>query len=68
MKYRGDMDAEWTSYSPDARQIATAFTRGINAYIDPIGDTPADRVPGPQIAAQEVAAGGLPRAAWPGSS
>lgn len=38
LKYRGDMDAEWTSYSPDARQIATAFTRGINAYIDQAGD------------------------------
>lgn len=38
LKYRGDMDAEWTSYSPDTRSIATAFTRGINAYIDHIGD------------------------------
>jgi penicillin amidase len=38
LKYRGDMNAEWISYAPDARQIATAFTRGINAYIDHIGD------------------------------
>jgi penicillin amidase len=38
LKYRGDMDAEWTSYSPDTRQIATAFTRGINAAIDHMGD------------------------------
>ncbi|MBI3462126.1 MAG: penicillin acylase family protein [Planctomycetes bacterium] len=38
VKYRGDMDAEWTSYSPDTRQIAEAFTRGINAYIDLIRD------------------------------
>lgn len=38
VKYRGDMAAEWSSYSPDAEQIATAFTRGINAYIDQIGD------------------------------
>jgi penicillin amidase len=38
LKYRGDPDAEWASYSPDARPIATAFTRGINAYIDHIGD------------------------------
>src|SRR5262245_53557390 len=38
LKYRGDADAEWISYSPDARQIATAFTRGINAYIDHVGD------------------------------
>ena len=38
LKYRGDLDAEWAAYAPDARQIATAFTRGINAYIDHIGD------------------------------
>src|SRR5262249_49761228 len=29
LRYRGDMDAEWASYSPDAKRIATAFTRGI---------------------------------------
>src|SRR5262249_15180008 len=34
----GDPDAEWASYSPDTRQITTAFTRGINAYIDHVGD------------------------------
>jgi penicillin amidase len=33
VQYRGDWDAEWRSYSPDAKQIATAFTNGINAYI-----------------------------------
>ncbi len=38
LRYRGDMDAEWASYSPDTKQIATAFTRGINAYIDHLGD------------------------------
>lgn len=38
MKYRGDMEAEWASYSPDTRAIATAFTRGINACIDQMGD------------------------------
>jgi penicillin amidase len=31
--YRGDMEAEWTSYAPDTRAIATAFTNGINAYV-----------------------------------
>jgi penicillin amidase len=31
--YRGDRDAEWSSYAPDAREIAIAFTDGINAYI-----------------------------------
>ena len=34
VRYRGDMDAEWTSYSPDTKQIAEAFTGGINAYVD----------------------------------
>src|ERR1700736_6931426 len=33
VRYRGNWDEEWTSYSPDARQIAIAFTDGINAYI-----------------------------------
>src|SRR5262245_32821863 len=40
MKYRGDMDAEWAGYSPDAKDIATAFTDGINAGIDRFGDQP----------------------------
>jgi penicillin amidase len=38
LKYRGDADAEWASYAPDARSIATAFTRGVNACIDHAGD------------------------------
>ncbi|NLY00315.1 MAG: penicillin acylase family protein [Rhodopirellula sp.] len=38
MLYRGDMQAEWTSYSPDTRDIAAAFTEGINACIDHFGD------------------------------
>jgi penicillin amidase len=38
LKYRGDLDTEWASYAPNGRQIAIAFTRGINAYIDHIGD------------------------------
>lgn len=36
-RYRGDIEAEWASYAPDTRQIVTAFTEGINAYIDHIG-------------------------------
>jgi penicillin amidase len=40
MKYRGDVDAEWASYSPDTKEIATAFTAGINAAIDHFGDRP----------------------------
>ncbi|MCI0376081.1 MAG: penicillin acylase family protein, partial [Gemmataceae bacterium] len=37
MRYRGDMKAEWDSYAPDTKQIATAFTSGINAWIDQCG-------------------------------
>src|SRR5262249_41841575 len=40
MKYRGDMADEWASYSPDAKEIAAAFTAGINAAIDRFGDNP----------------------------
>jgi penicillin G amidase len=36
--FRGDWQAEWRSYAPDARRIATAFTNGINACIDHLGD------------------------------
>src|SRR5262245_23204629 len=36
--YRGDMEREWKSYAPDTQEIATAFTEGINAYIDQCGD------------------------------
>ena len=37
LKYRGDADAEWAGYGPDARRIVTAFTQGINTYIDHCG-------------------------------
>lgn len=40
VRYRGDMDAEWQSYAPDARQIIEAFVRGINAYIELTQDRP----------------------------
>ncbi len=33
VRFRGDWNAEWASYSPDTKQIATAFANGINAYI-----------------------------------
>jgi penicillin amidase len=33
VRYRGNWDEEWKSYSPDARQIVLAFVNGINAYI-----------------------------------
>jgi penicillin amidase len=38
MRYRGDTDAEWASYAPDTRQIATRFVAGINAQIATIGE------------------------------
>jgi penicillin amidase len=40
LKYRGDMDAEWNSYSPDTKAIATAFTQGINACVDEFDGKP----------------------------
>jgi penicillin amidase len=38
LRYRGDMDAEYASYAPDARQIIEAFVRGVNAYIESVSD------------------------------
>ena len=32
--FRGDMDAEWRAYAPDARAICTAFAAGVNAFVD----------------------------------
>lgn len=34
VRYRGDAGAEWSSYAPDARRVATQFVEGINHYID----------------------------------
>jgi penicillin amidase len=34
LRYRGDMQAEWTSYAPDGQQIVTQFVRGINAWVE----------------------------------
>ena len=43
VRYRGDWDAEWTSYSPDTKAIVTAFVSGINAYIKSLeGKRPAE--------------------------
>ncbi len=35
--FRGDWNAEWSSYGPNTREIVTAFTQGINAYIQSLG-------------------------------
>jgi len=34
LRYRGDMEAEYTSYHPEGRRIMTAFAAGVNAWID----------------------------------
>src|SRR6266496_3947355 len=34
MQYVGDLDAEWGSYGDDTKRIASAFVRGINAWVD----------------------------------
>ena len=39
--YRGDMQAEWGSYSADAREICEAFARGVNAYVDLVEAEPS---------------------------
>ncbi|MBM3739463.1 MAG: penicillin acylase family protein [Acidobacteria bacterium] len=39
VRFRGDWNAEWQAYSPDAKEIATAFTNGINAYIESLNGT-----------------------------
>lgn len=31
--YRGDIDAEWAAYGPNAKAAAEAFVAGINAYV-----------------------------------
>jgi len=41
LRYRGDMDAEWRSYSPDAKRIVEAFVRGVNAQIARVLADPA---------------------------
>ncbi len=33
LKYRGNMQTEYASYSPQARDILAAFTEGINSYV-----------------------------------
>ena len=33
VQYVGDLEPEWASYGPDAKAIATAFVRGINAWV-----------------------------------
>ncbi|HEX6933482.1 MAG TPA: penicillin acylase family protein [Streptosporangiaceae bacterium] len=39
--FRGDMHAEWLAYASDTKDIATAFTSGINAYVALTRDDPS---------------------------
>lgn len=55
--YRGDMDAEWACYGPDAKAICTAFVAGINAFV---GETARD----PDSLAPEFAITGTTPALW----
>jgi penicillin G amidase len=32
--YRGDMHSEWLAYGSDTKRVATAFTAGINAFVE----------------------------------
>ena len=41
LRYRGDLEAEYRSYAPDAKAILEAFVRGVNAFIA----THRDRLP-----------------------
>lgn len=43
--YRGDMRAEWLSYSTDAKDVVTAFVSGVNAFVDWVLEDPAVRQP-----------------------
>jgi penicillin amidase len=38
--YRGDMYREWLAYGSDAKQIAEAFTNGINAFVALLKEQP----------------------------
>jgi len=40
LRYRGDLDAEYQSYAPDAKGIIEAFVRGVNAFIAASRDRP----------------------------
>lgn len=43
--FRGDMRAEWISYSTDARDVIGAFVTGINSFVDWALEDPDVRIP-----------------------
>jgi penicillin G amidase len=54
IQYQGDPDADWTSYGPEARAIAEAFVRGINACVSLARERPPE----------EFAIAGWPPSYW----
>lgn len=42
VRFRGDWNAEWASYSPETKSIVTAFTAGINANIRSLPSRPLE--------------------------
>ena len=54
IQYRGDLAAEWASYGTDAKAIAGAFVRGINAYVSMARERPPE----------EFAIAGWPPSYW----
>lgn len=54
IQYRGDPAAEWARYGPDAKPIAEAFVRGVNAWVSIVRERPPE----------EFAAAGWPPAYW----
>ncbi|RFU71488.1 penicillin acylase family protein [Peribacillus saganii] len=38
--YRGDMEKEWKSYGPNAKEIVNSFVSGINAYVEMTNKNP----------------------------
>ncbi len=62
IRYRGDLEAEWTSYSPDTREIAAAFTDGHQRLYRSRRRSAADRVSTGRLPPRQVAAGRLPGA------
>lgn len=42
--FRGDIRAEWLSYSTEAKDVVTSFVNGVNAYVAWALESPEDRL------------------------
>jgi penicillin amidase len=60
LRYRGDMKAEYESYSPDAEAILSAFTDGINAEIRSLTAKAKTKKTGPGLPIEFQLAGFAP--------